>query len=131
MASSFSQAVSSDGAGGGAAAVPAVEGAVLATWLWELEEEVEVVLVAVPDTAAAVVTAAAVDPDAAAAAVVLAAGCCWILCLTTRLAVPSFNFFMKFQASILDIRVQSVLLTEMISSPTFNVPFLSAAPPRG
>ena len=125
MASSFSQAVSSDGAGGGAAAVPAVEGAVLATLFWELEE-VEVVLVAVPDTAA-VVTAAAVDPDAAAATV--AAGCCWILCLTTRLAVPSFNFFMKFQASILDIRVQSVLLTEIISSPTFNVPFLSAAPP--
>ena len=115
--------MSSDGAGGGAAAVPAVEGAVLATLFWELEE-VEVVLVAVPDTAA-VVTAAAVDPDAAA----VAAGCCWILCLTTRLAVPSFNFFMKFQASILDIRVQSVLLTEMISSPTFNVPFLSAAPP--
>ena len=123
MASSFSQAVSSDGAGGGAAAVPAVEGAVLATLFWELEE-VEVVLVAVPDTAA--VVTAAVDPDAAA----VAAGCCWILCLTTRLAVPSFNFFMKFQASILDIRVQSVLLTEMISSPTFNVPFLSAAPPR-
>ena len=126
MASSFSQAVSSDGAGGGAAAVPAVEGAVLATLFWELEE-VEVVLVAVPDTAA--VVTAAVDPDAAAADVVLAAGCCWILCLTTRLAVPSFNFFMKFHASILDIRVQSVLLTEMISSPTFNVPFLSAAPP--
>ena len=125
MASSFSQAVSSDGAGGGApAAVPAVEGAVLATLFWELEE-VEVVLVAVPDTAA--VVTAAVDPDAAAATV--AAGCCWILCLTTRLAVPSFNFFMKFQASILDIRVQSVLLTEIISSPTFNVPFLSAAPP--
>ena len=51
------------------------------------------------------------------------------LCLTTKLAVPSFNFFMKFQASILDIRVQSVLFTDMISSPTFKVPFLSAAPP--
>ena len=114
--------MSSDGAGGGAAAVPAVEGAVLATLFWELEE-VGVVLVAVPDSAA--VVTAAVDPEAAA----VAAGCCWILCLTTRLAVPSFNFFMKFHASILDIRVQSVLLTEMISSPTFNVPFLSAAPP--
>ena len=52
-----------------------------------------------------------------------------ILCLTTKFAVPSFSFFMKFQASILDIRVQSVLLTDIISSPTFNVPFLSAAPP--
>ena len=53
-----------------------------------------------------------------------------ILCLTTREAVPSLSFFMKFHASIRDIRVQSVLLTEIISSPTFKVPFLSAAPPE-
>ena len=53
-----------------------------------------------------------------------------ILCLTTKLAVPSFSFFMKFQASIRDILVQSVLFTDIISSPTFNVPFLSAAPPK-
>ena len=72
MASSFSQAVSSDGAGGGApAAVPAVEGAVLATLFWELGE-VEVVLVAVPDTAA--VVTAAVDSGAAA----LDCCCSWL-----------------------------------------------------
>ena len=53
-----------------------------------------------------------------------------ILCLTTREAVPSLSFFMKFHASIRDIRVQSVPLTEIISSPTFKVPFLSAAPPE-
>ena len=61
---------------------------------------------------------------------VLSAAELTILCLTTKLAVPSFSFFMKFQASIRDMRVQSVLLTDMISSPTFKVPFLSAAPPR-
>jgi len=73
LASSFSQAVSSDRAGGGAAAVLAVEGAVLATLFWELEE-VEVVLVAVPDTAA--VVTATVDTDAAAAA--LDCCCSWL-----------------------------------------------------
>ena len=62
MASSFSQAVSSDGAGGGAAAAPTVEAAVLATLLWKLEE---FGVVLVPDTA---VIKAAVDPDAAAVA---------------------------------------------------------------
>ena len=53
-----------------------------------------------------------------------------ILCLITKLAVPSLSFFMKFQASIRDIRVQSVLFTDMISSPSLRVPFLSAAPPK-
>ena len=50
-------------------------------------------------------------------------------CLTMREAYPSDNFFMKFQASSRVILVQSVLLTDKISSPTFNFPLLSAAPP--
>jgi hypothetical protein len=50
-------------------------------------------------------------------------------CRTINDAYPSDNFFMKFQASSRVIRVQSVLLTDKISSPTFNFPLLSAAPP--
>ena len=50
-------------------------------------------------------------------------------CLTMMLAVPSESFFMKFHASIRLIRVQSVLFTERISSPTLSTPVLSAAPP--
>ena len=37
---------------------------------------------------------------------------------------------MKFQASSLVILVMSTLLTNKISSPTFRMPFLSAAPPN-
>jgi len=91
-------------------------------------EEAAAVAAAVAALAALVTSEAAEEDEEAAAAAV---GCSLDdnLCLTTRLAVPSLSFFIKFQASILDIRVQSVLLTEIISSPTFNVPFLSAAPP--
>ena len=52
-----------------------------------------------------------------------------IFCRTINDAYPSDNFFIKFHASSRVIRVQSVLLTDRISSPTFNFPLLSAAPP--
>jgi hypothetical protein len=50
-------------------------------------------------------------------------------CLTMSDAYPSDSFFMKFHASSRVIRVQSVLFTERISSPTFSFSLLSAAPP--
>ena len=62
---------------------------------------------------------------------VAAAAWAWgIFCRTMRVADPSESFFMKFQASILLIRVQSLLFTDIISSPTFRTFVLSAAPPE-
>lgn len=108
MASSFSHECSAEAAAAaGPAVAPAAAEAVLG--------------LAAAAAAVAVEAGPAVDDWAGGGSV--------ILCLTTREAVPSLSFFMKFHASIRDIRVQSVLLTEMISSPTFRVPFLSAAPP--
>ena len=52
-----------------------------------------------------------------------------IFCRTISVADPSESFFMKFQASILLILVQSLLFTDMISSPTLSTFVLSAAPP--
>ena len=112
MASNFSQVCSAEAA---VAAGPDPAGAAA-------DAVLGLVVVVVAGAVAAL--AAAAEADGAAPELVSV-----ILCLTTREAVPSLSFFMKFQASIRDIRVQSVELTEMISSPTFRVPFLSAAPP--
>ena len=79
--------------------------------------------------AVAVGAAGVLASVADAAAVAAATGFSMIFCRTMRLAVPSDNFFIKFQASILLILVQSVLFTAIISSPTLRTFDLSAAPP--
>lgn len=51
-------------------------------------------------------------------------------CLMTSETAPSGSFFIRFQASILDMDVTSQPLTDMIWSPTRSVPVLLAAPPE-
>ncbi|KAL2725009.1 hypothetical protein V1477_018414 [Vespula maculifrons] len=50
-------------------------------------------------------------------------------CLTRRFTSPSCNFFIRDQASILDILVTSLPFTSSNWSPAFKAPVFSAAPP--